>query len=118
MLADDCKAELEPLAQVYFAPLALDFGSLPDEFIRVESVAVDPVGQTINGGCPSDRELTQITAWAQTRAASQALARAAQNALNSLGVEHVRGVLVRWDTEARLYGSSFDVSSIILRPNS
>lgn len=117
MLADDCKAALQALAQTYFAPLALDFGPLPDEFLRIDSIASEPIGQAITGGCPSDRELTQITAWAATRAASQALASAAQIALDSLGVEHVRGVLVRWDNEARLYGSSFDISSITLRPN-
>ena len=117
MLADLIKEALEPLAQTYFAPLALDFGALPDEFFRVEDVASEPIGQAITGGCPSDRETVQITAWATTRAASQTLASAAQNALDSLGVEHVRGVIVRWDNEARMYGSSFDVSSITLRPN-
>ena len=116
MLADDCIAALAGLGQVFFGPLAIDFGALPDEFLRVDSVASEPIGQTITAGCPSDRETTQVTAWATTRTSSTALARAAQNALNSVGIEHIRGVLVRWDNEARMYGASFDISSITLRP--
>lgn len=117
MLADQCKIALESLApgNVHFAPFARDGGALPEQFIRIEDIASEPIGQPYTGGCPCDRETVQISAWADTRLGSQTLARACQDAVDLLGVEHVRGALTRWDNEARMHQTSFDVSTITLR---